>query len=214
MKSRSGSGRSTKVHVLKGGTIIATTQQTNLCIASTRYVVDAGGKIEFKAGTGSIHGHYVTVNSALVNGDIDFQCPYFSSKVQRYYGTGTVHFASVQSHTFGSSSIIFGGGLTIKPKSWTTVTANAPDNYIKIAVTNSAILSAAANWTYGPEAGVATTTTAAERALEIADRATLTVRTDGYTVSFAGPEVYSSADKSKGNTKGNSKGKGKGKGRR
>lgn len=36
----------------------------------------------------------------------------------------------------------------------------------------------------------------------------------GYTVSFAGPEVYSSADKSKGNTKGNSKGKGKGKGRR
>ena len=187
MKSRSGSGRSTKVHVLKGGTIIATTQQTNLCTASTRYVVDAGGKIEFKAGTGSIHGHYVTVNSALVNGDIDFQCPYFSSKVQRYYGTGTVHFASVQSHTFGSSSIIFGGGVTIKPKSWTTVTANAPDNYIKIAVTNSAILSAAANWTYGPEAGVATTTTAAERALEIADGATLTVKTDGYTASFADP---------------------------
>ena len=187
MKSRSGSGRSTKVHVLNGGEIVATLQKTNLCTSSTRYVVDGGGRMVFKAGTGSEHGHYVTVNTALVNGDIDFQCPYFSSKVQRYYGTGTVHFASVRSHTFGSSSIVFGGGLTIKPKSWTTVTAGAPDNYIKIAVTNSAILSAAANWTYGPAAGVATTTTAAERALEIADGATLTVKTDGYTASFADP---------------------------
>ena len=189
MKSKSGNGRSTKVHVLKGGEVIATTQKTNLCTAATRYVVDAGGKMVFKAGTGSVHGHLTTVNPALVNGDIDFQCPYFSSKVQRYYGTGTVHFASVQSHTLGSSSIVFGGGLTIKPKSWTTVTADAPDNYIKISVTNSAILSAAANWTYGPEAGVATTTTAAERALDIPSRATLTVRTDGYTVSFADPIV-------------------------
>ena len=34
-----------------------------------------------------------------------------------------------------------------------------------------------------------TTTTAAERALEIADGATLTVKTDGYTVSFADPIV-------------------------
>ena len=187
MKSKSGSGRLTKVHVLRGGKVIATTQKTNLVTSATRYVVDAGGEMVFKAGTDSVHGHYATVNPALVNGDIDFQCPYFSSKVQRYYGTGTVHFASVQSHTFGSSSIIFGGGLTLKPKSWTTVTADAPDNYIKIAVTNSAILSAAANWTYGPEAGVATTTTASERALEIADGATLTVKTDGYTVSFADP---------------------------
>ena len=187
MKSKSGSGRSTKVHVLRGGKVIATTQKTNLVTSATRYVVDAGGEMVFKAGTRSVHGHYTTVNPALVNGDIDFQCPYFSSKVQRYYGTGTVHFASVQSHAFGSSSIIFGGGITLKPKSWTTVTADAPDNYIKIAVTNNAILSAAANWTYGPEAGVATTTTAAERALEIADGATLTVKTDGYTVSFADP---------------------------
>ena len=77
----------------------------------------------------------------------------------------------------------------LKPKSWTTVTADAPDNYIKISVTNSAILSAAANWTYGPEEGVSPTTTAAERALDIPPRATLTVKTDGYTVSFADPIV-------------------------
>ena len=189
MVGKTGSGRSTKVHVLDGGMVNVTAQNTNQVQTASQYVVDGGGKIVFANGDRALCGHYVTMNPALVNGEIDVQCPYFSSKVQRYYGTGTVHFASVQSHTFGSSSIIFGGGLTLKPKSWTTVTADAPDNYIKIAVTNSAILSAAANWTYGPEAGVATTTTAAERALEIADGATLTVKTDGYTVSFADPIV-------------------------
>ena len=127
------------------------------------------------------------MNTPFVNGLIDFRCPYSSKKDQLFYGTGTVQVASVKSRTDGASVITLGCGLTLKPKSWTTVTASAPDNYIKIAVTNSAILSAAANWTYGPAADVTPTTTAAERALVIADRATLTVKTDGYMVSFADP---------------------------
>jgi hypothetical protein len=169
--------------------VTLTEHVTNQVVSASRYVVDEGGELVFEAAANAGHGARVAMNAAQVNGLIDFRCPYYSMKDQQFYGKGTVKVASVKSHPEGSAVIRLGCGLTIKPKSWTTVTANAPDNYIKIAVTNSAILSAAANWTYGPEAGVATTTTAAERALEIAEGTTLTVKTDGYTVSFADPIV-------------------------
>ena len=183
------SGRSTKMHVLSGGKVTATAQVTNQVVAASCYVVDAGGELVFENGDGAEHGLRVTMNVSQVNGLIDFRCPYSSMRDQYFYGTGTVQVASVKSRAERSAVITLGCGITLKPKSWTTVTANAPDSYIKIAVTNSAILSAAANWTYGPAADVTPTTTAAARALEIADRATLAVRTDGYTVSFADPIV-------------------------
>ena len=183
------SGRATKLQVLAGGKVSVTAIATNQVLAASRYVVDGGGTLEFLDGADAVCGHFVTMNVANIDGLMDVKCPYLTTKPQTYYGTGTVQIASTRTHAKGSGSVIIGCGLTLKPASWSTVTADAPGNYIKIAVTNDAVLSAAANWTYGPEAGVATTTTVAERALEIAERATLTVKTEGHTVSFADPIV-------------------------
>ena len=187
-----GSGRRTKLQILSGGKVVITAQATDQDIAATRLVVDGGGTLEYRNGKNALCSHTVTHDIALINGLVDVKCPYTSKKYQVYYGTGVVQFASVKAHTAGSASIFVGGGLTVKPSgNWTTTSAEAPDNYIRLALTNDAVLSASANWTYGPEAGVETTTTAAERALEIADGATLTVKTDGYTASFADPIVGS-----------------------
>ena len=187
-KPLSGSGRLTTVHVTSGGFMGVTGQTDGIEPAGSRFIVDGGGTLVFSNETGNAVCSVTGMRyPSRINGLLDVHCPYRASHDVYFTGTGTVQFASVRSHESGSATFAVGGGLTLKPKSWTTVTADAPDNYIKIAVTNSAILSAAANWTYGPEAGVATTTTASERALEIADGATLTVKTDGYTVSFADP---------------------------
>jgi hypothetical protein len=189
-----GSGRATKLHVLNGGSVTATVQSTNQVIASSCYVVDEAGSITFKDGqtkTGarSMCGYLKSLKPSLINGLMDIQCPYFTIKNQYYHGTGEIRFASVQSDERGSSSVIVGGGLTVKPASWTTVTANAPNNYIKLAVTNNAILSAAANWTYGPASDVVPTTEATDRALELAEDSTLTIRSAGYQISFADPII-------------------------
>jgi len=186
-KPLSGSGRLTTVHVTSGGYMGVANQTERIEPAGSRFIVDGGGILVFSNTTGNAVCSVTGMRyPSRINGLLDVQCPFRTSHDLYFTGTGTVQFASVQS-TNVSTAVILGGGLTIKPKSWTTVTADAPDNYIKIAVTNSAILSAAANWTYGPAADVTPTTTPPARALEIADRATLTVQTDGYTVSFADP---------------------------
>ena len=155
---------------------------------ASRLVVDGGGTLVFSNETGSAVLNMADMRwTHVVNGLLDMQCPYKANRDMVFSGTGTVHVAAVSPTIDHSAAFIIGGGLTLKPKSWTTVTADAPDNYTKIAVNDDAVLSAAADWTYGPERGVATATTAAERAIEIPARATLTVKTDGHTVSFADP---------------------------
>ena len=177
------------MHVLDGG-VVTSIQLTNRhASVSSYYIVDKGGKIIFENQNNAICGHYATILPSLVNGEIDIQCPYFTTKDQYYNGPGEIRFASVQSHELGSASVIVGGGLTVKPASWTTVSAEAPGNYIKIAVTNNAILSACADWTYGPAEGVTPTTSAEERALTLAPNSTLTIRTDGFRVAFADPII-------------------------
>jgi hypothetical protein len=174
---------------LNGGSVTASAQITNQTSASSCYVVDENGRLVFEDGKNYICGHLVTMKPSLINGLMDIQCPYFTIKNQYYHGTGEIRFASVQSNERGSSSVIVGGGLTVKPASWTTVTATAPNNYIKLAVTNNAILSAAANWTYGPASDVVPTTEATDRALELAEDSTLTIRSAGYQISFADPII-------------------------
>ena len=187
-------GRVTQLHVLNGGTVTASAQITNQTSALSCYVIDENGKLVFEDGKTSkgvryTCGHLETMKPSLINGLMDIQCPYFTIKNQYYHGTGEIRFGSVQSDVRGSSSVIVGGGLMVKPASWTTVTANAPDNYIKLAVTTNAILSAAANWTYGPALDVVPTTEATDRALELAEDSTLTIRSAGYQISFADPII-------------------------
>ena len=187
-KGASGSGRLTTVHVTDGGFMSVAEQTDAIPTGASRLVVDGGGTLVFSNETGSAVLNMADMRwTHVVNGLLDMQCPYKANRDMVFSGTGTVHVAAVSPTIDHSAAFIIGGGLTLKPKSWTTVTADAPDNYTKIAVNDDAVLSAAADWTYGPERGVATATTAAERAIEIPARATLTVKTDGHTVSFADP---------------------------
>ena len=78
---------------------------------------------------------------------------------------------------------------------WRTVPASDPSNAVTIAVTETPVLGATRDWTYGPEEGAVPTMAESERALTVAADSTLTIDTqdpetsEGHTIAFVDPIV-------------------------
>lgn len=156
--------------------------------------VRKGGRIEFIDTTTASYGRSMvgwTVDNNLtrnvVDGEFDVQCPLIGWATMRFSGTGTLNVDSTIT-TNMNSSLVIGGGLTLTSRgAFHTVTANDTDHFMNVEITDSAVLAAPeASWTYGPEANVETVTQGDDRALALADSATvLTIAsTNGHAIAF------------------------------
>ena len=135
----------------------------------------------------------------FVDGTLDFRAPVkYSSKAQAHFdGPGLLCIGKPVSHPEGNGTTLLGTGITLRPGArWNTVTSDAADKYVRLGVDSFGTLSITNDFAYGPEPGLETTTTAADRALQLPRPAcTLTVDTqdpisgEGHTATFEDPII-------------------------
>jgi autotransporter-associated beta strand protein len=134
-----------------------------------------------------------------VDGTFDIQAgtKYSGKGAQRYDGTGLLCIAMPVSHSGGDGTTFLGTGITLRPGArWNTVTSEAADKYVRLGVESFGTISITNDFSYGPAVGLETTTTAADRALQLPRPAcTLTVDTqdpvtgEGHTATFEDPII-------------------------
>ena len=182
-------GDTAKLTLVTGAVVTVAAQATPFGQAGT-FRIGEGATLAFEDGA-------VDFRAATdwgVRGLVDFGAPVSAFGTQKFYGTGTVRVSSVRSCAEGAGVIEIGEGLRLEPAAWTTVTAASPANPVTICLGSSATVGARGDWTYGPEAGAAAATAAADRALTTAGLyAKLTIDTEdpstgvGHTITFADP---------------------------
>jgi hypothetical protein len=136
-----------------------------------------------------------------VDGLLDIAVPFFCGADDAgtpasdigFAGTGVVSLASVKSSTLGNSAVKLNGKVNLIPPAagWTTVTADATDSAITLALPEwgRATLAPTNDFVYGPASGVTPSTLAADRAFACGRFSELTVDSD-HSVSFADPLVF------------------------
>jgi len=181
----------TELVLVTGAVLTVTAQATNFTCACN-FRIGENAKLKF---TGGELVEYAGASHS-VHGLIDIGVPYSAYGTKRFYGTGRVDVASTKGHASGAGVMEIGEGLRLYLGSWSTVTANAADSAMTIRVGSAATIGAKADFTYGPAAGVTTSTTAAERALVTEGLyAPLTIDTSdpdtgvGHAITFADPVV-------------------------
>lgn len=179
----------TELVLVTGAVVTVTSQATNF---TTKCAFRIGEDAQLKFTGGELVESGEVVHS--VHGLIDVDIPYSTCRTNRFYGSGRVDVASTKGHASGSGAMEIGEGLRLYLKSWSTVTANAADSAMTIRLGSAATVGAKADFTYGPAAGVSTSTTAADRALVTEGLyAPLTIDTTdpdtgvGHTITFADP---------------------------
>ena len=187
----SGSARPSLVEVMRGASLTVTNQTSDTSrdgYPNRGYRVNEGGTMAFTGGTG-LHGNLATEHS--VNGTLSIGIPLSADAKMGFYGKGRLNISSVRSGAT-AATVEIGERLRVYPASWTTVTEDG-EGPLTLSLRTRATLGATGDWTYGVAPGVTTATTAAERALVVANFETLTVDTQspddglGYTVTFADP---------------------------
>ena len=143
--------------------------------------------------------HAEGARNNFVNGTLDYRVPTKYSGVgnQCYEGTGLLCIGNPVSHSGGSGTTLLGMGITLRPGArWNTVTSEAADKYVRLGVDSFGTISITNDFAYGPQSGLETTTTAADRALQLPrPSCTLTVDTqdpisgEGRTATFEDPIV-------------------------
>ena len=129
-----------------------------------------------------------------VFGTLDISNTLSSISTANWRGTGVVKVHSVATNVVGKFTL--GDSLRLYPmEGWRTVPASDPSNAVTIAVTETPVLGATRDWTYGPEEGAVPTMAESARALTVAADATLTIDTqdpdtaEGHVVTFADPII-------------------------
>ena len=183
-------GRETRLEILPGGSITVNAN-TSLYTIRSSIVVDGNGKLTYEAGEGNVYGwnakSWIAERVHAIDGEMSVMCPLTGGRVQRYRGTGSLHVETTRSHADGNCEVNLGGGIAFTSGDFRTVTADSPNHSVRIAVAGDATLRAGKPWTYGPEAGVATTTTVDDRALAVLANATLTIDTPDNAITLADP---------------------------
>lgn len=129
--------------------------------------------------------------------DIHAAVPYSGSGNQYFEGAGLVCIMKPVSYSGADSTTYLGTGITLRPGArWNTVTSEAADKYVRLGVDSFGTISITNDFSYGPQPGLETTTTAADRALQLPRPAcTLTVDTqdpvsgEGHTATFEDPII-------------------------
>ena len=187
--SSTGGRRASMLEILSGGSMTVSMQTNTFSNASdTSLRVNEGGILSFTGGKFDNR----TPSTHRVHGLMDIDVPLSSTTNLSFFGTGRVNVASTKSST-KAAKVRIGDGLRLYPKTWNTLTTDGVGP-IKLYVLTRATIGAKADWTYGPAAGVTTTTTPGERALVTeAIYSPLTIDTTdpdtgaGHKITFADP---------------------------
>lgn len=165
--------------VLSNGTFTITAQNAAIergcCVEKCGKMVVQGTAFAWKECTDGHAGNY-----HQIDGELDIEAPYLSFPVpQEYFGSGVVRMPAVMAEqTEASQPLRLSGALTVYQKGWVTTGHGAICRPIEVG-SGSVTLGADADWSYGPDFTTYSdnTTTADERALRVADGATLTIDT-------------------------------------
>ena len=189
-----GRDKNSALFVLSGGSLVISNQTSPFENANcSSLYVNKGGVLSFDGGA--------FVNAVAVThsvfGRLRIGVPLSATAPVSFFGSGRVDVASTKSAA-AAASVKIGERVRLCPASWSTVTADG-EGPLTIVVETRATLGATADWTYGVAAGVTTETAAADRALTVTDRETLTVDTANpdtgaaQTITFADPIVAAGA---------------------
>ena len=190
-------GGETVLHVLSTGEVKISNQVSSLtntaCVS-----ICGGGKMRFEGGS---FRYAKVTNTNVVDGLLDIAVPFSCGADDAdtpasdigFEGTGVVSIASVKSSSLGNSAVKLNGKVSLLPPAagWTTVTADATDSAITLALPEwgRATLAPTNDFVYGPADGVSPSTVAADRAFACGRFSELTVDSD-YAVAFADPLVF------------------------
>ena len=165
--------------VIPGGDFTFMKQNANMGLSKRgMFRVAENATLTFASDAAAFYRLTACAPASFINGTMNINVPFYGGVNQGYRGKGTLNIASTRSGT-ASSRVEFGGTLTVRPASWSTVTADNTAAAVAIGVRGRPTLKVPDGWTYGLASGVSTTTTADERALRIEAGSVLTVDPDG-----------------------------------
>ena len=171
--------------VIPGGDFTFMKQNANIGLSKHgMFRVAENATLTFASDSAAFYCLATCAPASFINGTMNINVPFYGGVNQGYRGKGTLNIASTRSGT-ASSRVEFGGALTVRPASWSTVTADNAAAAVAISVRGRPTLKVSDGWTYGPASGVSTTTTADERALRVEAGSVLTVDPAGGTAVFS-----------------------------
>jgi hypothetical protein len=159
-----------------------------LTTSTSRLTVLPGGILTITATDGAFNAP----SWLAVDGLLDVSNTFAFASSARLFGNGDIRIRGVE--TGATASFPLADSLTLYPlNGWPTVSAEAPAAAVTISAADTPTLGAQGNWRYGPADGAAPETTEVERALKVAEGATLTIDTQdpetgaGHVITFADP---------------------------
>ena len=173
----------TRLTVLPGTTATMSSQVDDFAVGSAGVRIETGASLTFGNGSGAFYRWAAEPAKQVVNGTLDIQAPFYGGVKQTYGGEGRMNIASVKSGT-AASRVQLADSLNVYPGDWTTVTSDADNPVALTAIGGTPTIHLASNWRYGVAAGVATSSVAAARALEIEKGAVLTLDAGGNTATI------------------------------
>ncbi len=173
----------TRLTVLPGTMATLSAQVDNFAVRSTGVRVETDATLTFGNGTGAFYRWTAEPAKQIINGTLDIQAPFYGGVKQTYGGNGRMNIATVKSGT-AASRVQLADALNVYPGDWTTVTSDADNPVALTAIGGTPTIHLASNWRYGVASGVATSSAAADRALEIEKGAVLTLDVGGNTATI------------------------------
>ena len=182
--------------VLENGNVTFTNQATAFTVPYSGFRVKAGGNLTFNGGSAALYKWNSSTYGAknTIDGTMNINVPLVAGNDHAFGGSGTLNLASVTPlqntqiyANAGRSRVSFGDALNVNlSQDWLTAKEDA-DFPLTISAFGTPTIHLAANWRYGPAAGMTPTSTAANRAARVAKGAILTVDAGGHVATFADP---------------------------
>jgi hypothetical protein len=173
----------TRLTVMPNVSVTLSSQTRDLSVRYAGVRVEEGATLTFGNGASAVYRWTLQPSKQVVNGTLDIQSPLYGGVKQTYGGSGRMNIASIKSGT-AASRVQLADELNVYPNDWTTVTSDADNPVALTAIGGTPTIHLASNWRYGVAAGVTTSSTAADRALEIEKGAVLTLDAGGNTATI------------------------------
>ena len=175
----------------KGDTTFLVTKQTTSLsdVVGAGFRVCEGAKLTFDGSSGARLQWINDSQCNIIDGTLDVLAPFYGCGNQFYGGRGTVWATNEQVVTTYSagrnSRVYFQDALDVNLADWRTATLNRDaDLAIALGARGTPVFHVKDGWTYGPETGVETATTADLRAFRVEKGAVATIDPDGGEVFF------------------------------
>lgn len=147
-------------------------------------LVEEDASLVYENGEGALYGWLDVGSTNRIYGKLDVQCPMTGRGTEAYFGTGELRIASTVA-TNGDCRVALGGGIRFSAGEFGTAGGDWPQYALKIDVVGEAVLEAPAAWRYAVPDDVSATSSAADRALTVAEGGVLTVAsTNGFPIVF------------------------------